>query len=97
MSKKRTLRDIGLEPIEGARLALHGDGRGVCRQSEMRATVAFIDEQLTPLGGPGEEVPWPVANPAEWDVISPMPLVLARQNSEARLPTWDPESGDEVD
>jgi len=58
--------------------------------------VPFIDEQLTSLGAPGEEIPWPPGNPREWDVVAPTSLVLVRSTGEATLPTWDPQSGDET-
>jgi hypothetical protein len=56
--------------------------------------VTFIDEQLTSLGAPGEEVPWPPAAPREWDVVAPTSLILVRP-AQAALPTWDPDTGDE--
>jgi hypothetical protein len=54
----------------------------------------FIDEQLTSLGAPGEEVPWPPSAPRAWDIVSPTSLVLVRP-AQAPLPTWDPETGAE--
>jgi len=56
--------------------------------------VPFIDEQLTSLGAPGEEVPWPPSAPRAWDIVSPTSLVLVRP-AQAPLPTWDPETGAE--
>jgi hypothetical protein len=57
--------------------------------------VKFIDEQMTSLGAPGEEIPWPPASPREWDVVAPTSLVLVRP-AQAALPTWDPETGEEL-
>jgi hypothetical protein len=58
--------------------------------------VAFIDEQLTSLGAPGDEIPWPPDAPREWDVVAPTSLVLVRSTAEKPLPTWDPKTGDET-
>lgn len=58
--------------------------------------VSFIDEQLTGLGAPGEEVAWPPANPREWDIVAPTSLVLARTLNDPQLPSWDPGTGNEV-
>lgn len=58
--------------------------------------VSFIDEQLTGLGAPGEEVPWPPGAPREWDIVAPTSLVLARTLKDAQLPSWDPATGKEV-
>lgn len=58
--------------------------------------VTFIDEQLTSLGAPGEEIAWPPDSPKEWDVVAPTSLILVRSTAEARLPTWDPKSGKEL-
>ena len=55
--------------------------------------VSFIDEQLTSLGAPGEEIPWPPAEPREWDIVAPTPLTLVRSQSLAQSPTWDPNTG----
>lgn len=57
--------------------------------------VPFIDEQMTSLGAPGEEVPWPPDDPREWDVVAPTSLVLVRP-AQAQLPTWDPDTGEEL-
>ncbi|PCJ91298.1 MAG: hypothetical protein COA50_16565 [Flavobacteriaceae bacterium] len=59
--------------------------------------VPFIDEQINSLGGPGEEVQWPPENPVEWDVVTPTPLVLVRKVAEKQLPTWDADTGEEVE
>ena len=58
--------------------------------------VSFIDEQLTTLGAPGDEVPWPPAAPREWNIVAPTSLLLARSLELAQLPTWDPDTGDEI-
>jgi hypothetical protein len=58
--------------------------------------VAFIDEQLTSLGAPGDEVPWPPEAPREWDIVAPTSLLLARSLSVAQLPSWDPDTGSEL-
>lgn len=58
--------------------------------------VAFIDEQMTTLGAPGDEVPWPPEAPREWDIVAPTPLLLARSLQNAQLPSWDPQTGNEV-
>jgi hypothetical protein len=58
--------------------------------------VSFIDEQLTSLGAPGDEVAWPPAAPREWDIIAPTSLLLARSLKLAQLPTWDPSTGNEL-
>ena len=58
--------------------------------------VRFIDEQLTSLGAPGDEIPWPPDAPREWDVVAPTSLVLVRSTGETALPTWDPKTGDET-
>lgn len=58
--------------------------------------VSFIDEQMTSLGGPGEEIAWPPDSPKEWTVLAPTPLVLARSVTKPQLPTWDPQTGEEV-
>jgi hypothetical protein len=58
--------------------------------------VPFIDEQLTTLGAPGDEIPWPPDAPREWDVVAPTSLVVIRSLTEAQLPVWDPASGDEL-
>lgn len=61
--------------------------------------VTFIDEQLTSLGAPGDEVPWPPAAPREWDVLAPASLLLVRSltNQPDQLPRWDPQTGEELD
>ncbi len=58
--------------------------------------VSFIDEQMTTLGAPGEEVAWPPGAPKEWTVLAPTPLVLARSLTKPQLPTWDQQTGEEV-
>jgi len=58
--------------------------------------VSFIDEQMTSLGAPGEEVAWPPGAPTEWTILAPTPLVLARSVTRPQLPTWNAESGEEV-
>jgi hypothetical protein len=58
--------------------------------------VSFIDEQLTSLGAPGEEVAWPPDAPREWDIVAPTSLVFARSLTQPPLPTWDPQTGEEV-
>ena len=58
--------------------------------------VSFIDEQLTSLGAPGEEVAWPPDAPREWDVVAPTSLVLVRSLELSQLPSWDPDNGDEL-
>lgn len=75
-----------LEVYEGDGLPSMGD----------EGYIPFIDEQATTLGEPGDEIPWPPDNPREWDVIAPTPLVLAREQAESRLPSWDPSSGSET-
>ncbi len=58
--------------------------------------IPFIDEQINSLGGPGEEVQWPLGDPIEWDVVTPTPLVLVRKVGEqTKLPTWNADTGDE--
>jgi hypothetical protein len=57
--------------------------------------VPFIKEQMTSLGAPGEEVPWPVDNPSQWDFVQPTSLVLVRP-AQSQLPKWDPETGAEI-
>ena len=57
--------------------------------------VSFINEQMTVLGAPGDEVAWPPDAPREWDIVAPTPLVLVRTSTEARLPSWDPDTGQE--
>jgi hypothetical protein len=57
--------------------------------------VPFIDEQMTSLGAPGEEVPWPVDNPRQWDFVQPTSLVLVR-STQAQMPKWDPDTGAEI-
>jgi hypothetical protein len=58
--------------------------------------VPFIDEQINSLGGPGEEVQWPLGDPIEWDVVTPTPLVLVRKVGEqTKLPTWNADTGEE--
>jgi hypothetical protein len=74
------------EVYEGAGLPKMGDP----------GYVTFIDEQLTTLGAPGDEIPWPPARPREWDVVAPTSLVLIRSRAGATLPTWDPASGAEL-
>ena len=58
--------------------------------------VSFIDEQLTSLGAPGDEVAWPRGAPREWDIVAPTSLLLARSLKLAQLPSWDPDTGDEL-
>jgi hypothetical protein len=58
--------------------------------------VSFIDEQLTSLGAPGEEVAWPPGNPREWDIVSPTSLVQVRSTALTPLPTWNPATGAEI-
>ncbi|MBT2133627.1 hypothetical protein KK137_04705 [Croceibacterium sp. LX-88] len=58
--------------------------------------VTFIDEQLTSLGAPGEEIQWPPDNPREWDIVAPTSLLLLRGREETRLPAWDPANGQEL-
>ncbi|MDO3639332.1 hypothetical protein [Mycolicibacterium arseniciresistens] len=58
--------------------------------------VAFIDEQLTTLGAPGDEVAWPPDAPREWDIVAPTALLLARSLQKPQLPSWDPQTGNEV-
>jgi hypothetical protein len=58
--------------------------------------VSFIDEQLTSLGAPGDEVAWPPGAPREWDIVAPTSLLLARSLKLAQLPSWDPDTGDEL-
>lgn len=58
--------------------------------------VSFIDEQLSTLGAPGEEVPWPPEAPREWDIIAPTPLLLVRSLNDSTLPAWDPATGAET-
>jgi hypothetical protein len=72
------------------------EGKGLPRMGDP-GYMPFIDEQMTSLGAPGEEVPWPVDEPREWDVVTPTPLVLVRRRAEKQLPAWDSETGDEVD
>jgi hypothetical protein len=60
------------------------------------AYVSFIDEQMTSLAAPGEEIAWPPDAPKEWTVLAPTPLVLARSVTKPQLPTWDPQTGEEV-
>jgi hypothetical protein len=52
----------------------------------------FIDEQISALGGPGDEVPWPsLENLRQWDIVSPTQLFspekLLRHNLNCRLRT----------
>ncbi|MBJ6128505.1 hypothetical protein [Microvirga splendida] len=56
----------------------------------------FIGEQLTTLGPPGDEVPWPPDAPREWDVIAPTSLLLVRTLADSQLPAWDPSTGAEI-
>jgi hypothetical protein len=58
--------------------------------------VPFIDEQINVLGGPSEEVPWPLDKPSEWDIVTPTPLVLVRKADEIQLPKWDADTGEEI-
>jgi hypothetical protein len=58
--------------------------------------VAFIDEQLTSLGAPGDEVAWPPDAPREWDIVAPTSLLLARSLKLSQLPSWDPNTGNEL-
>jgi hypothetical protein len=58
--------------------------------------VSFIDEQLTTLGAPGEEVAWPPEAPREWDIVAPSSLLLARSLQQPQLPAWDPQTGNEL-
>lgn len=58
--------------------------------------VPFIDEQLSSLGAPGDEVPWPPDNPREWDIVAPTSLVLVRGTDLSTLPRWDPATGAEL-
>jgi hypothetical protein len=71
------------------------EGEGLPRMGDP-GYVSFIDEQLTTLGAPGDEVPWPPAAPREWDIIAPTPLLLVRSLAEPALPTWNPDTGDEA-
>lgn len=57
--------------------------------------LSFVDEQLTVLGAPTGELPWPVDDPLSWDIVVPTPLVILRGLDEA-LPTWDPTTGEET-
>jgi len=74
------------EPYDGGDMPLAGEP----------GYVAFIDEQLTALGAPGEEVPWPPEAPREWDVIAPTSLLMVRSQAMAPLPTWSPTDGTET-
>lgn len=56
----------------------------------------FIDEQLTSLGAPTDEPPWPPDAPLEWDVVDPTPLIMLRPAG-APLPAWDPVTGVETE
>lgn len=58
--------------------------------------VTFIDEQMTSLGAPGDEVPWPPHAPREWDIVAPTSLLLVRTLADSQLPTWDPYTGAEL-
>ena len=55
----------------------------------------FIDEQMNSAGAPGEELPWPLDNPVEWDVVAPTPLVILRAVDKEQLPKWKRSDGGE--
>lgn len=70
-------------------------GEGLPRMGDP-GYVPFIDEQLSTLGAPGDEVPWPPDNPREWDIVAPTSLVLVRGTELSTLPAWDPATGAEL-
>ena len=70
-------------------------GEGLPRMGDL-GYVPFIDEQLSSLGAPGDEVPWPPGNPREWDIVAPTSLVLVRGTDLSTLPGWDPATGAEI-
>ena len=70
-------------------------GEGLPRMGDP-GYVPFIDEQLSALGAPGDEVPWPPENPREWDIVAPTSLVLVRGTGLTALPRWDPATGMEL-
>jgi hypothetical protein len=71
------------------------EGEGLPKMGDA-GYVSFIDEQLTTLGAPGDEVAWPPDAPREWDIVAPTSLLLARSLKKSQLPSWDPQNGDEV-
>jgi hypothetical protein len=71
------------------------EGEGLPKMGDA-GYIAFIDEQLTTLGAPGDEVAWPPDAPREWDIVAPTALLPARSLQKPQLPSWDPQTGNEV-
>ncbi|MDP4511738.1 hypothetical protein [Nonomuraea turcica] len=74
------------EPYDGGDMPMTGEP----------GYVTFIDEQLTALGAPGAEVPWPPGAAREWDVVAPTSLLLVRPQTMPQLPAWNPADGTET-